>query len=101
MPKISKKDKIWEILPHTEAKHAILKKYLAAWLPIMTRFNGNIIYIDGFAGPGEYSGGKDGSPIIAIKAILEQKEIIHSNIRMVFIEDNEDRCGFLEQKTNH
>ena len=39
---------IWEIEPHTEAKHEILEKYLNAWLPIMTRWNGRILYIDGF-----------------------------------------------------
>ncbi|PIU78275.1 MAG: hypothetical protein COZ28_01740 [Candidatus Moranbacteria bacterium CG_4_10_14_3_um_filter_44_15] len=49
---------IWNIEPHTEEKHEILRKYLDAWLPIMTRWNGRVLYIDGFAGPGEYIGGK-------------------------------------------
>ncbi|MFZ7121222.1 MAG: three-Cys-motif partner protein TcmP, partial [Eubacteriaceae bacterium] len=52
MSKIS--STIWAIEPHTEAKHAILRKYLDAWLPIITRWNGKVLYIDGFAGPGEY-----------------------------------------------
>ncbi|MFX1535706.1 MAG: three-Cys-motif partner protein TcmP [Promethearchaeota archaeon] len=50
---------IWPIESHTEAKHAILKKYLNAWLPIITRWNGRVIYIDGFAGPGEYTNGEE------------------------------------------
>jgi len=84
--------------PHTEAKHAILRKYLDAWLPIITRRNVRVLYIDGFAGPGEYIGGKDGSPIIAIKAVLEHKTEITSQIKMFFIEADKKRCEFLEQK---
>jgi len=96
MPKIT--STIWKIEPHTEAKHAILRKYLDAWLPIITRWNGRVLYIDGFAGPGEYIGGKDGSPIIAIKAVLEHKTEITSEIKMFFIEADKKRCEFLEQK---
>lgn len=91
---------IWQIEQHTEAKHAILRKYLNAWLPIITRWNGRVLYIDGFAGPGEYIGGKDGSPIIAIKAVLEHKANIKSEIKMLFIEADKDRCDHLKQKIN-
>jgi len=91
---------IWPLDPHTEAKHAILRKYLNAWLPIISRFNERIIYVDGFAGPGEYSGGQDGSPIIAIKAILDHKFKINAKIKMLFIEKEEDRCNFLKEKIN-
>jgi len=89
---------LWEIEPHTEAKHAILRKYLDAWLPIITRWHGRVLYLDGFAGPGEYIGSKDGSPIIAIKAILEHKTEIKSEIKMLFIEADSKRCEFLKQK---
>ena len=61
-------DTIWPIEPHTSAKHQILRKYLDAWLPILGTYNKRIIYIDGFAGPGEYVGGEPGSPIIALEA---------------------------------
>lgn len=91
---------IWNIEPHTEAKHEILRKYLDAWLPIMTRWNGRVLYIDGFAGPGEYIGGKDGSPIIAIKAVLEHKANIKSEIIMIFIEADKERGEYLKQKVN-
>jgi three-Cys-motif partner protein len=91
-------DTIWPIEPHTEAKHAILRKYLNAWLPIITRWNGRVVFIDGFAGPGEYIGGKDGSPIIAIKAVLEHRANIKAEINMLFIEADKERCEFLEQR---
>lgn len=96
MPKII--STTWKIEPHTEAKLAILKKYLNAWLPIITRWNGRILYIDGFAGPGEYIDGEDGSPVIAIKAILEHRTNIKAEIKMLFIEDNRKRCEFLKKK---
>lgn len=91
---------IWPLDPHTEIKHVILRRYLDSWLPIISRFNEKIIYIDGFAGPGEYSGGQDGSPIIAIKAILNHRFKIDAEIKMLFIEKEKDRCKFLEEKIN-
>ncbi|HUS50989.1 MAG TPA: three-Cys-motif partner protein TcmP, partial [Candidatus Paceibacterota bacterium] len=91
---------IWQTEQHTEAKHAILRKYLDAWLPIITKWNGRVLYIDGFAGPGESIDGKDGSPIIAIKAVIEHKANIESEIVMLFIEAKKDRYDHLKQKIN-
>jgi len=68
-------DTIWPIEPHTSAKHQILRKYLDAWLPILGRHNSRIVYIDGFAGPGEYSGGEPGSPIIALEAAYAPRSV--------------------------
>ncbi|MBI5374205.1 MAG: three-Cys-motif partner protein TcmP [Candidatus Schekmanbacteria bacterium] len=88
----------WKIEPHTEAKLEILRKYLNAWLPIITRWNGRVLYIDAFAGPGEYSDGKNGSPIVAIKAVTEHKAPIDAEITMLFIEADPKRCKSLENK---
>ena len=62
----------WDLAPHTAAKLDILGAYLRAWFPIISRGQNfdRIIYIDGFAGPGRYKQGEDGSPIIALKAAL-------------------------------
>jgi three-Cys-motif partner protein len=62
----------WDLAPHTAAKLEILGAYLRAWFPILGRGRNfdRIIYIDGFAGPGRYARGEDGSPIIALKAAL-------------------------------
>lgn len=88
----------WKLKPHTRAKHLILKSYLNAWLPILTSWNKRVIYIDGFAGPGEYIGGEDGSPIIAIKSVMNHKIKFKSEIVMIFIEAVPKRCKFLENK---
>jgi len=92
------KTTIWKIDSHTEAKHAILKKYLDAWLPILTSRIPKVVFIDGFAGPGEYIGGKDGSPIIAIKSLINHKIKIKSKVIFLFIEKEKDRFEFLNKK---
>src|SRR5207253_3583386 len=55
------------------------------------------IYIDGFAGPGRYLGGEDGSPIIALKAAIEQQDRISSKVFFRFIEKEKDRAEYLKE----
>ena len=54
--------------PHTRAKHTILDRYLGAWFPILATQSKQLVYFDGFAGPGRYAGGETGSPLIALNA---------------------------------
>ncbi|MGC1375672.1 MAG: three-Cys-motif partner protein TcmP, partial [Anaerolineales bacterium] len=72
---------LWEIEPHTKAKHEILRKYLGAWFPILGSKNARIVYIDGFCGPGKYIGGEEGSPIIALHEAIKQAIL---NLNLVF-----------------
>jgi len=39
----------------------------------MGRRNKRILFIDGFAGPGEYTKGEEGSPIIAMRSLTEHQ----------------------------
>lgn len=91
-------DTLWDRDPHTEGKHLVLRAYLDAWLPIMGRWNGRILFIDGFAGPGQYEGGEDGSPIIALRALIEHnaKKKIKAEVVFLFIEEREDRAEHLD-----
>ena len=84
----------WPLDPHTAAKHVLLRKYLNAWLPVITRYNGRVIFCDGFAGPGIYADGQAGSPIIAIKALLEHSFYarVTAEVFYLFIEERPDRC---------
>jgi three-Cys-motif partner protein len=87
----------WEIEPHTRAKHVILKRYLSAWFPILSKYSGRIIYLDGFAGPGIYKGGEDGSPVIALQTASEHLLKAHFNeIMFFFIEKEKDRASMLK-----
>lgn len=87
----------WKLDGHTLGKHLVLKNYMGAWLPIMTRWNGRVLFIDAFAGPGEYSGGEDGSPVIALKALTEHvaRSRMTSQIHYLFVERDKDRSEYL------
>lgn len=90
----------WTLEPHTRAKHEILKRYLSAWFPILSQGGfPEVLYVDGFAGPGRYSKGEEGSPIIALKAALEHMATLQSRIRFLFVEEREDRAAALEEDT--
>ena len=82
---------------HTDAKHKIFRSYLDAWLPIMSSTNRRVLYIDGFAGPGRYRDGDDGSPIIALKSALERPRPITSEVDFIFIEAEPNNARYLEQ----
>ncbi len=89
-------DTVWAIKPHTKAKHEVLRRYLGAWFPIMKRVNPTgLNYIDGFAGPGTYSGGEEGSPIIAIQTAVRHILPMPA-ISFVFVEKNRERVAHLK-----
>ena len=67
-----------------------------AWLPIMTRYNGRVLFIDAFAGPGEYTGGEAGSPVIALRALIDHNARMNGDINYVFIEKDASRYGHLK-----
>lgn len=86
----------WSISEHTRAKHAILRSYLGAWFPILSRWQSRIVFIDGFAGPGEYEGGEIGSPLIALEtAVNHSANLSGTEIVFVFIEENKLRKDHL------
>jgi len=85
------KETIWEIDPHTIAKHKILENYLKAWFPIICRYNEVINYIDGFAGPGVYSKGEFGSPIIGLNVANDHTADLKGKLNFIFIDEREDR----------
>lgn len=89
----------WKLEDHTKAKHEILRKYLQAWLPILAQGGfPHIVVIDGFAGPGIYDDGEDGSPIIALKAFLDQQGRIKARCHFHFVEKDEGRAEELDRR---
>ncbi len=89
---------LWPLDPHTKGKHLVLRHYMDAWLPIMSTSNGRVLFIDAFAGPGQYSGGEDGSPVIALRALTEHDALsrMKNEIIYLFIEKNTNRFKHLE-----
>ncbi len=87
---------IWRAEPHTIAKIAMLQKYLFQWFSILGTspyFRGkDLWYIDGFAGPGEYTNHPAGSPIAALSAAAEAIDAagprwVAKDIRCFYIEE--------------
>ena len=90
------KTTIWELEPHTAAKHEILRRYLQAWVPILSQGRFPLmVFVDGFAGPGRYSKGEEGSPIIAIRAVIDQPRPIKAQVDFHFIELDRGRADHL------
>src|SRR5207245_7314093 len=89
---------LWPLEPHTLGKHRVLKSYLDAWFPILGRTSDRILFIDGFAGPGQYEGGEEGSPIIALRSLIEHTAggRIPAEVRFVFIDSEKDRKDHLD-----
>ena len=91
-------DTLWEYAEHTRAKHEILRAYLDAWFPILGSIKRaeRVLFVDGFAGPGRYSGGEEGSPAIAIRSACEHTASFKVPVRLVFIEENAARYRHLK-----
>ena len=96
-------DITWKADPHTIAKITILEAYLHAWFQIMGRSMAgqDIVYIDGFAGPGEYTNHSKGSPIAALDAAKASLELVGQqwkagDIHCAFIEADEARFRHLQ-----
>ena len=84
----------WPRDEHTGAKHDIYRRYLERWFPIL--LNGanaypSVTYAEGFSGPGIYSGGEPGSPVIAMRALVSKVSATKGIARFVFVDDDQ-RC---------
>lgn len=95
--------KSWEIKPHTIAKHKILEVYLHQWYAKLAPSFGQLTYLDGFAGPGRYLGGEDGSPLVALKSLIEHKGFSawqSTQFNFIFIENNRMACEQLKSEVD-
>jgi three-Cys-motif partner protein len=88
---------MWPIVPHTSAKHTILRTYLGAWFPIMS-WKPRVVFLDGFAGPGRYEGGEPGSPIIALESAKSHKARLSKELAFLFVEERSDRADHLSME---
>ncbi len=100
-------DVTWKAEPHTIAKIKLLQAYLKAWLSILgiSRRGEQLLYVDGFAGPGEYTNYPTGSPIAAIdaaKSVLATHgdKWIAGDVHCAFIDAAPDRIAHLTRKVN-
>lgn len=88
----------------TQLKHSILAAYLPAYYHILKGSNKNLVYIDGFAGPGSYIQSRtgiefDGSPILALQLIADKKDF-SSKVSTIFIEADDVLFNQLKRKVD-
>lgn len=83
----------------SEIKHRLLEKYLQPYCYKLGSWNKEIIYVDGFAGPGIYRDGSRGSPLIAADwARRFQRENRRFILRCISVEQNK---AYFEELCRH
>ncbi len=85
----------WDAEPHTLVKHQVYERYLGKWMPIMIQgWKGDITYAEGFAGPGIYSGGEPGSPVLALRTLIRDPALRTRarDLRFLFVERMKGRA---------
>ena len=89
---------IWAMSDLTRTKHRILRGYLEWWLPTMVQEHEHIYFLDGFAGPGEYTHGEVGSPFIAIDTFLGHQSDAQKlgQVTFFFTEKHKRRYYYLQ-----
>ncbi|KAB1108935.1 three-Cys-motif partner protein TcmP [Micromonospora aurantiaca] len=88
----------WDCPPHTKAKHDMLGRYLDGWFPILSSWNGRVVFLDGFAGRGRYNDGAEGSPLVALRHLLDHRyfpQMRHREFVFYFVEANRDNAESL------
>jgi three-Cys-motif partner protein len=89
----------WKCPPHTKAKHDMLRRYLGGWYPVMSKYNDRVLFLDGFAGRGRYVDGSEGSPLIALRALVEHAYFSRMRDRefiFYFVEADRDNAKSLQ-----
>ncbi|MFD8630701.1 three-Cys-motif partner protein TcmP [Streptomyces sp. NPDC059533] len=92
------KEVTWPRDPHTAAKHDLLKKYLAAWAPILLSRHEMATYAEGFSGPGVYKEGQPGSPVIAHEVFAGALHRYPKRLRMFLMERDARRVEELRRQ---
>ena len=79
-------------------KHQILDKYLRVWVYKLSSRYGTLAFVDACAGPGRYSDGTEGSPLLAAKWNDEQV-LVRKRGRLLILacEENPSNAKLLQQ----
>ena len=76
--------------PFQKVKHDLIRHYLGGWFPKLGAWAGRVLYFDTHAGRGRHVSGEPGSPVIALRTLLEHsyldKLLRQSEVQFFFIE---------------
>ncbi len=76
----------------SRVKHTILEKYFPPWAMILGSRNSELVYVDCFAGPGQYEMDGEpvkGSPVIAVEEAIRLVQGRHVQSLLLHLVDNE------------
>jgi three-Cys-motif partner protein len=99
---------LWKRDEHTKAKHELLLAFFNKWVSVHSGYfasqsGGGLVRIyDGFAGPGVYSEGESGSPLVLMRALCTNTNLKErwASVRyeLHFVEKHRGRAQMLESK---
>ncbi len=85
--------------PFQQVKHELIDAYLKAWFPKLGLWSGKVVYFDTHAGRGSYAGDNPGSPLVALRTLLDHTArdqlLENSEFRFVFLELDEQNASEL------
>jgi three-Cys-motif partner protein len=93
----------WDCPPHTKAKHDMLASYLDGWFPILSKWNGRVLFFDGFAGRGRYNDGSEGSPLVALRRLVDHQHfprMRHREFVFYLVEADADNAASLQSEVD-
>src|SRR5687768_1868900 len=104
MPKFNDREHFEDYREQTQVKHSILAAYLPAYFHILKAWTKNLVFIDGFAGPGSYvqtTTGKtfDGSPLLALQLIASNDDF-SKQVSTILIEADEILFNQLKERVD-
>ncbi|MFE4995702.1 three-Cys-motif partner protein TcmP [Streptomyces mirabilis] len=90
---------VWKSDPHTQVKHLVYRHYLQCWMGKILQTFPEATIVDAFAGPGVYTDGPPGSPIVVAKTFLEHTAYRRFNkLNLVCLEERPDRVEELRRQ---
>ena len=82
------------------AKHQLLRSYLGGWFPILSSWQGRVLYVDCHAGRGRHETGHEGSPILALRLLKDHRNrsqiLSETEVNFYLFENNQRNFEQLE-----
>ena len=94
-PTDPKNEKYWADYSNLQTvKHDLIRRYLNGWYPKLGYWAGRVVYLDTHAGRGKHETGQPGSPVVAVRTLLEHSHrdrlLAKSEFLFLLIERDED-----------
>jgi three-Cys-motif partner protein len=94
------KDTLWPSQPRTLIKHHAYQHYVQCWMGKVLQTFPRAAVVDAFAGPGGYSDGLDGSPVVVAKTFLSHSSLgqFKGELHLLCAEQRADRRDELDNR---